>query len=131
MTIRKDFSKTIYEKRIAVIEGEEIDVSRISTRVMLNLVDLKERREELEAGGKEIFYKLIEIIAQCCKSNSKITVDWLIDNTEIMQLLDLMEFIVEPLLMRADIGVRAEKEVLKDLKNLKTPLKENQKSLKK
>lgn len=125
MEIRKDFSKTVYQKRIAVIEGEEIDVSRISTRVMLNLIELKDRREELEAGGKEIFYELIEIISQCCKTNKKITVDWLIDHTDMMQLLDLIEFILEPLTVKAE-GVIIKKDE-KVSKNSEAPLEDQKK----
>jgi len=102
MVTRKDFSQTVYPMRIEVIENEEIDVSKISTRVMLNLVELKDRQEELKAGGTGIFYELIEIIAQACKANKKITTDWLIDNTDIMQLLDLMEYIIEPLTVKVE-----------------------------
>jgi len=115
MVTRKDFSQTVYPKRIAVIEKEEIDVSKISTRVMLNLVELKDRREELEAGGTGIFYELIEIIAQACKANKKITADWLIDNTDIMQLLDLMEYIIEPLTVKVeDVMVKKDEEISKN-----------------
>lgn len=115
MEIRRDFSQTVYVKRIAVIKGEEIDVSRISTRVMLNLIELKDRRDELEAGGKEIFYELIEIISKACKSNKKITADWLIDNTDIMQLLDLIEFIIEPLTAKVeDVIIKKDEEVSKN-----------------
>ena len=122
MVKRKDFSKTVYEERIAVIEGEEIDVSKISTRVMLSLVELKDKRDELEAGGTGIFYELIEIIAQACKSNPKITSDWLIDNTDIMQLLDLMEYIIAPLTAKVEsVIVKKEEEVSK---NSKAPLKD-------
>lgn len=130
MVMKKDFSQTVYEQRIAVIEGEEIDVSKISTRVMLNLVELKDRRDELEAGGIGIFYELIEIIAQACKANKKITADWLIDNTDIMQLLDLMEYIIEPLTAKVDaVIIKKDKKISK---KPKTSLKDQkQKSSKK
>lgn len=122
MVTKRDFSKTVYPKRIAVIEGEEIDVSKISTRVMLKLVELKDRREELEAGEIGIFYELIEIISQCCKANKKITADWLIDNTDIMQLLDLMEYIIEPLTVKVEsVIVKKDKKISK---NSEAPLKD-------
>jgi len=115
MVIRKDFSKTVYQKRIAVIGGEEIDVSKISTRVMLNLVELKDRRDELEAGEIGIFHELIEIMSQACKANKKITADWLIDNTDTMQLLDLMEFIIEPLTVKVEgVMVKKDEEISKN-----------------
>lgn len=125
MVTKRDFSKTVYPKRIAVIGGEEIDVSKISTRVMLNLVELKDRRDELEAGDIGIFYELIEIIAQACKANKKITADWLIDNTDIMQLLDLMEYIIEPLTVKVEaVMVKKDEKISK---NSETPPKDQKK----
>ncbi len=125
MVTKRDFSKIVYPKRIAVIEGEKIDVSKISTRVMLNLVELKDRRDELEAGEIGIFYELIEIIAQACKANKKITADWLIDNTDIMQLLDLMEYIIEPLTVKVESVIIKKDE--KVSKNSKAPPKDQKK----
>lgn len=113
--IVKDFSKKSYEKRIAKIEGEEIDVSRIPTRVMVELAELNERKDELARNSIESFNKIVEIISLACRKNPKITPDWLKDNTDIEQLFDLMEFILEPVKRRAeDVS-----------KNLDTPL-ENQ-----
>jgi len=112
----KDFSKKTYEKRIAKIEGEEIDVSKIPTRVMLRLIELKEKQDDTETTSTGDFNEIIEIIAVACRKNKKITPDWLKDNTDIIQLLNLMAFIIEPLKERA----------VEISKNVETPLK-NQK----
>lgn len=106
----KDFSKKVYEKRIVKIDDQKIDVSRIPTRVMLKLAELKDRGEELRAGGIETFMELVKIISLACSKNKKITPDWLIDHTDIEMLTELLEFIVEPL---TKIAEKAEKKAKK------------------
>ena len=126
----KDFSKRKYEKRTMKIADQEVDVSRIPTRVMLKLVELKDKEDELKTGGIETFMELVEIISMACRKNKKITVDWLIDNTDIEMLMGIIAFIVEPLTKLVEVEPlkrTAKKEKKKISKNSDTPL-ENQKS---
>ncbi len=128
--IYKDFSKRKVEKRIMKIADQEIDVSRIPTRVMIRLAEIRERRDELEAGSLADFYEVIEIMSIACSKNKKITPDWLIDHTDIEMLMEVIVFIVEPLTKLAEVEPLkkpAKKEEKKISKNSDTPL-ENQKS---
>ncbi len=128
--IYKDFSKRKVQERIMKIADQEIDVSRIPTRVMLKLVELKDKEDELRTGGIETFMELVEIISMACRKNKKITVDWLIDNTDIEMLMEIITFIVEPLTRLVEVESlkrTAKKEKKKISKNSDTPL-ENQKS---
>lgn len=102
--IKKDFSQG-REQRIALIEGEEIDVTKIPTRVTIELSELSEEIKKSKGDNAisnvDNFNKIVDIISTACKTNKKITPDWLKDNTDITQLLDLMNFILEPIKQRA------------------------------
>lgn len=128
--IYKDFSKRKVQERIIKIADQKVDVSRIPTRVMLELIELKDKEDELRTGGIETFMKLIEIISMACRKNKKITVDWLMDNTDIEMLMGIIAFIVEPLTRLVEtepLKKPAKKEEKKISKNSEAPL-ENQKS---
>jgi len=125
--IYKDFSKRKIEKRIMKIANEEVDVSLIPTRVMLRLAELRERRGESETGSIDDFHEVVEIMSVACGKNKKITPDWLIDNTDIGLLMEVIAFIVEPLTKIAKVESlekTAEKEEKKTSKNSGTPLKD-------
>lgn len=133
--IYKDFSKRKVQKRIMKIADQEVDVSRIPTRVMLKLIELRDKEDELRTGGIETFMELVEIISMACRKNKKITVDWLIDNTDIELLLEIIAFIVEPLTKLVEfepLKKPAKREEKKISKNSETPPKDQkQKSSKK
>ncbi len=97
--IKKEFGGNKGEKRIAILEGEEIDVTKIPLGVQLELAEL--------AGNKEIsdsekLERLMSAISLACKSNPKITIEWLKENTDFETLIDFMNFALEPLKKRAE-----------------------------
>lgn len=71
-------------KKIVYVAGEALDFSFIPTRATLKGIRIIEdmRTEKIsEADGMD---KIIELIADVCsRSNPKITVDWILDNTNI------------------------------------------------
>lgn len=110
----KDFSKRKYEPRTIKIEDQEIDVSRIPTRVMLELAELKDKEDELKTGGTEVFMEIVKIISMACYKNKKITPDWLIDHTDIEMLIGILNYIIEPLTKIAEKTAKKAKKVSKN-----------------
>ena len=110
--IIKDFDKIIPDKRIAILAGNEFDVSKISTRMALKQVAFRDNA--LKMNGEEAFKKAVEIVAEICGKatvkgnffkrlfNKTIDEKWLINNTNYEQLTQFMEFVLEPLMAKAE-----------------------------
>ena len=92
----KNFDQINREKREIQVGGEIADVTRIPSRVMLELV------AEAESGGisednPESFAKVLELVEKiCAPSNPKMTADFLIDNTDFETLIEITEYVMEP-----------------------------------
>lgn len=103
-----DLDKVAGTKRIIKLSGKEIDVSKIPSRVTL---EMAENADAFKSGGSETFPKLLDMIVKICKpSTPDITKDWLVDNTDMEQLLQLIEFILAPIQDRAASGGKGNKE---------------------
>jgi hypothetical protein len=90
----KDFDAVIKQQRTARLAGEEIDVSLIPSRVMVELLEMMGSKD-LE--NVENFFNVMELVSKVCQvSNKKITVDWLYDNTDLDTLLDFAEYVIQP-----------------------------------
>lgn len=99
----KDFDKLAPPKRVVKIAGEEVDVSKIPSRVTLEIARLADNADKL--NSEEGFIKSLELVAMACKpSNEKITVDWLLDNTDFDTLMDFCEYVLEPIRKRTEGG---------------------------
>lgn len=95
-----DLDKLIPEQRIVRLAGEEIDVSKIPSRVTM---EVAKKADVLQSGSNESFPLLIDMIVKICKpSKPDITQDWVIDNTSMDQLLAFIEFVLEPLQEKAN-----------------------------
>jgi hypothetical protein len=105
--IIKDFDKLITQKRIAILAGREFDVSKIPTRFALEQAAFIDSLSTLK-NEQKAFAKALEIAAKICNSSKpfgffaslfkkRITVKWLIKNTNIEQLIAFINFILEPL----------------------------------
>lgn len=104
-TIR-DFDKIVRQPRKARIAGEEVDVTKIPSRVTLEMAKFADNKG---MGSDETFYKVLELVAKACQpSNKKITADWLLDNTDFDQMMDFCEFVLEPIRKRAEKAEKAE-----------------------
>lgn len=90
-----DLDKLIPQQRIVRLAGEEIDVSKIPSRVTL---EVAEKADVLESGSAESFEIMLDLVVKICKpSKQDITQEWLVDHTSFDQLLALIEFVLEPL----------------------------------
>lgn len=90
-----DLDKLIPDQRIVRLAGVDIDVSKIPSRVTM---ELSKKQKVFKEASEESFPALIEMIIKIMKpSKPDVTDDWLIDNTSMDQLLALIEFVLEPL----------------------------------
>ncbi|XID91035.1 hypothetical protein ACF3MZ_21285 [Paenibacillaceae bacterium WGS1546] len=89
-----DLDKIITTQRLIRLAGREIDVSKIPSRVTL---EIAEKADTLKSGGKESFPLVLDMIVKICKpSCPDITKDWIVDNTSLDQLIRLIEFVLAP-----------------------------------
>lgn len=95
--IFKDFNKIIPEVRVAKLGDQEIDVSKIPSRISLELAIFRDKVLTMKSS-EEQQRESLEIVAKVCQvKNSKITVDWLLDNTHYEQLIEFIDFVLEPI----------------------------------
>lgn len=95
-----DLDKLIPEQRIVKLAGKEIDVSKIPSRVTL---DIAKKSDVLKSGSDESFPLMLDMVVKICKpSQPDITTDWIVDNTSLDQLMALIEFILKPIQDRAE-----------------------------
>ena len=96
----RDFDKVIREQRLAVISGEQVDVTKIPSRVTLEMAQFADDADALKQ--EDSFRKVLDLVCKACApSNSKITVDWLLDNTDFDTLMEFCEFVMAPIRERA------------------------------
>lgn len=100
-----DLDNIIATTRIVKLAGKEIDVSKIPSRVTLEIAG---KSDVLQSGSAESFPLMLDTIVSICKpSQPDITRDWLIDNTSLDQLLQLIEFVLSPVTERVTEGKNA------------------------
>ena len=106
--IIKDFDKVVKQQRIAILAGEEIDVSKIPSRVMIELINTL---ENIDPADPKNLMMVIGLVTNICQvSNKKITDDFLIDNTDLDTLLEFAEFVMEPIKQRATAKTEGQSE---------------------
>ena len=94
--VLKNFDKINHEKREIQVGGEVADVTRIPSRVMLELVQAAETGE-ISEDNPSSFGKTLELVAKVTTpSNPKMTADFLLDNTDFETLIDIIEYVMEP-----------------------------------
>jgi len=95
----KDFNRLIPDQRIAQLGNKEIDVTRIPSRVTLQLAKYADDVSEGKLTPMEQFLNALEPVAAICKlTDPDITVDWLLDNTDFTQLSEFTKFVLEPII---------------------------------
>lgn len=95
-----DLDQIIPEERVVILATKRIDVSRIPSRVTL---DIAKNSDKLQSGNQDSFPMLLEQVANILRpSFPEVTVDWIVDNTDLNQLLKLIEFVLEPVKDRAE-----------------------------
>jgi len=104
--LTKNFDIMVPKKRMAIVGGEEIDVSFIPARAMLKFIAFSKKYDaktikSLESGENTGFdpgmlEDILEVIESVCKrSSKKITKDWLLDNVPFAALVDFINFVFE------------------------------------
>ena len=92
----KNFDQINREKREIQVGGEVADVTRIPSRVMLELVKAKDSGA-MSRDNDDGFTMLLDMAEKICRpSNPKMTADFLIDNTDFETLVEVLEYIMEP-----------------------------------
>lgn len=110
----RDFDKVVGSERKAKIGGEVVDVTRIPSRVTLEMAKLADDATKL--NSEEGFWKSVDLVSKAClPSNPKITAEWLIDNTYFEQLMDFMDYVLEPVQKRTE---EAEERMMQKAKNM-------------
>jgi hypothetical protein len=83
-------------KRVRTIAGKSVDVSLISARVSIMLMNkVKERTAKGETLSIEDSVEIVALI--CQKSNPEVTEDFLLDNTTLEELSEFIVWVLEPL----------------------------------
>ncbi|ETT46271.1 hypothetical protein BSK66_25505 [Paenibacillus odorifer] len=94
-----DLDQIIIDERVVILAGKRIDVSRIPSRVTL---DIAKNSDELQSGSQDTFPLLLDQVASILRpSFPEVNADWIVDNTDLNQLLKLIEFVLEPVKERA------------------------------
>lgn len=107
----KNFDQINREKREIQVGGEKADVTKIPSRVMLELIDAAESGE-ISEDNPASFKNVLSLVEKVCTpSNPKMTADFLLDNTDFETLTELIYYIMEP--------VREKMEQQSETKNTK------------
>jgi len=97
----KDFDILSPPKRLAMIGGEEIDVTIVPARAALKFIDFSKKynvesiqgmsADNFDSGMIESILEVIELI--CKRSSTKITKDWMLDNVDIKVLMEFVQYV--------------------------------------
>lgn len=102
--VLKDLDKLVPEPRVIKLAGTSIDVSTIPARAGLEAVKMFQHLSAQAGEGElsdELFYSLLDLAVLICKKSfPTITKDWLLDNADLFQLIEFLEYVVEPLSRR-------------------------------
>jgi len=92
----KNFDQINREKREMQVGGEIADVTRIPSRVMLELAKAVESGE-ISDDNPASFDKALDMVAKVCTvSNPKMDADFLLDHTDFETLIEVVEYVMQP-----------------------------------
>ena len=96
-----DLDKLLEDKRLIKLEGKEIDVSKIPSKITLEIAN---KFDDIDKNDPESMDVVMDLVLDIINSQNKeeITKDWLLENTDINQLIALLEFVMEPLEDKVD-----------------------------
>ena len=99
----KDFDAVAPERRQAKIAGKVLDCTFIPARVTLAIQRFSDEMEG--KSGADAVERAAELIAKIGqRTDPELTVDWLLDNLDLLQLQELFAFILDPYKRRAEEG---------------------------
>jgi hypothetical protein len=89
------------------LSGRVIDVTTIPSRVLLESAKFADEMEKY--SGEERLVKAISIAARIAQvHDTEITADWLLDHADLNQLMEFINYTLEPLKQR--VAEQQEKE---------------------
>lgn len=89
-----NLNELIPNKRIVKLVDKEIDVTKIPAKVSLKIL---KNFDKLEEDNDESLDLVFDIVMDIIKpQNPDITLDWIMDNTDLIQLVAFIKFIIEP-----------------------------------
>lgn len=93
----KNFDQIQREERKIQVGGEVADITKIPSRVMLELIDAAESGE-ISEDNPASFKRVLELVEKVCTpTNSKMTADFLLDNTDFETLVELIYYVMQPI----------------------------------
>jgi|SRR6056297_978487 len=106
-----DLDKLIPEKREIKLEGKTINVTKVPSKVTLGMADKYEKIDKENPKSMDI---VVEMVCEIMNSQNdeEVTKDWLYNNTDIRQLMQVIEFVMKPInekLNNKDEGKNEEK----------------------
>ena len=91
----KDFDKLIKKEKYAILAGVKIDVSSIPSRVVIQLSSFQSRMASDEISADDSLTEIVALAARVCAvRNPEITVDWILDNTDMETLTEFVKFVL-------------------------------------
>jgi len=95
----KNFDKVQQERQKNEIQlgGEIADVSRIPSRVTLELLEASESGEIDENDPRSFQYALDLVAKVTMNSNPKMDKDFLLDNTDFETLIEVIQYVLQPI----------------------------------
>lgn len=91
----KDFDKIIKPQKIAILAGREIDVTKVSSRMAIELARYTDRLKSGEMKSEESLSEMVDLVAKICKvKNPDIDAEWILDNADIDQLTEFSKFVL-------------------------------------
>lgn len=94
-------------------EVREIDVSRVPTDAVISILDNLELLEAMQRGkvDREAFEMLLGIAVATCRANDEeVTRDYLLDKLDVFGVVELIQFVIEPVLQRLTEGGKDSKK---------------------
>lgn len=92
-----DLDKLIAQDRIIKLAGKEINVTKIPSKITLKVVDKFEEIDTDNPESMDIVMDLAVDIINAQNDDKEITKEWLLKNTDVQQLIKMLEFIMEPI----------------------------------
>jgi len=107
----KNFDKITREKREIQVGGQKADVTRIPSRVMLELAEATESGKISEDNPDSFHYTLRLVEKIMTPSNPEMTADFLLDNTDFETLIEIVEYVMEPVQQKMEEHKEQQKNV--------------------
>uniref|UniRef100_A0A6H1Z6K9 Uncharacterized protein n=1 Tax=viral metagenome TaxID=1070528 RepID=A0A6H1Z6K9_9ZZZZ len=99
----KDFDAVSPPKRIAKLRGKSIDVTMIPSRVTLAMASFKDDMDGGHLSAREQIEQSVDLVSKITShKDPEITKDWLLNNTDFSELMELINFVLHGITAKAE-----------------------------